>query len=252
MNDHNCSRIAEWLGAYVDDELPGAERMVVSEHLATCVGCAGDEADIRGVGQALRTRAASQPFSAGILAGLAGGVTSRIYAEDEQSWRATWNRAFDDWHWVAVGVGSVSAALVSFVLASLMVYSSIAQLSRMNAPAGMLSLMTLPQGRPGQPVLMLYEGALGSEGSRARPTMPASFGWAAERALVAELEAVLRRSGRPASLAEMSTEDRLEVVALMAEINRFRFQEPNQRPGGMTQVIGVHLETTTSVTGDGI
>lgn len=244
-----CESMSLLLNAYIDDELSGADRFRVSEHLTACAACASEEVDLRGLGQALRVRVEATPVPTALLAGLAGGVTSRVRAEEAQSWRATWNRIFDDWHWVAVGVGSVSMALMSFVLASLMVYSSITQLNRMHSKAGTLSVIALSEGANVEPVLMQYEQLLGTDDQRSRPSMPASYGWEAERALVAALDTALRRSGRPGNLSEMSVADRDEVLALVASINNLRLQTPQQRPGGVTKVIAMHLEMTTSVAG---
>lgn len=250
MSATRCLDVIRVLGAYVDDELPGADRLVVQEHLAACAACAGEEGALRDVGESLRLVAARTAAPSDALAGLAGGVTSRIFAEDQQSWGATGKRAVEDWHWVVVGVGSVTAALVSFTLASLMLYSSISQLMQMNARAGTLYLIALPQGGQTEPVVMLqFEESLSSPMNRetrtdTRQPMPASFGWQAERALVAELDATLMRNDHGAN--------REEVLALLKEISRLRYQEPVRRPGGLTNVVGVHLYMTTSVVGSGI
>lgn len=250
MSAMRCLDVIRALGAYVDDELPGADRLMVQEHLAACAACADEAGALRDVGESLRLVAARTGVPSDALAGLAGGVTSRIFAENQQSWGATGKRAVEDWHWVAVGVGSVTAALMSFTLASLMLYSSISQLMQMNARAGTLYLIALPQGGQTEPVVMLqYEESLSSPLNRetrtdTRQAMPASFGWQAERALVAELDATLMRSGHGAN--------REEVLALLKEISRLRYQEPVRRPGGLTHVVGVHLYMTTSVVGSGI
>lgn len=255
MSALRCRDVIRALGAYVDDELSGAERRGVSEHLADCPACADEEISLRGLGDSLRLVAARTAPS-GALDGLAGGVTSRIFAEEQQSWGAAWERAFEDWHWVAVGVGSVTAALVSFTLASVMVYSSIAQLRQMNARAGTLYLIALPQGGRGEPVVMQYEESLTSTQGPARAdaslAMPASFGWQAERALVAALDATLMRNDHTANLRDFSSDDREEILALLKEIGLIRYQEPVRRPGGLTNVSGMHLVMTTSVVASGI
>jgi len=258
MSATRCLDVIRALGAYVDDELPGADRFVVQEHLAACAACADEEVALRDVGESLRLVAARTTATPDALAGLAGGVTSRIFAEDQQSWSATGKRAVEDWHWVAVGVGSVTAALTSFTLASLMLYSSVSQLMQMNARAGTLYLIALPQGSQNEPVVMLqFEESLSSPVNRetrtdARQAMPASIGWQAERALVAALDATLMRNDRTANLRDLSSRDREEVLALLKEITRLGYQEPVRRPGGLTNVVGMHLYVTTSVVGSGI
>jgi hypothetical protein len=252
-----CLSVIRNLGAYLDDELPGADRLAVEDHLAVCPSCAGEESAVRGLGDSLRLIGAGASTPPDQLAGLAGGVTSRIFAEEQQSWGATRRRAFENWHWLAVGVGSVTAALISFTLASLMLYSSVAQLTQMNARAGTLYVMALPQTGGGEPILMQFEETLNaSQDSASRPdvrhAMPASFGWQAERALVAALDATLMRNGQSGDLRDMPSADREEVLALMKDISRIRYQEPVRRPGGLTNVVGMYFTTTTSVVANGI
>lgn len=248
----SCLDIRRALGAYVDDELSGADRLTVSDHLEACHGCSTEVESLRGIGEALRRRLVHTSALDPALAGLASGVTSRIRAEQSQSWGAVWNRLFDDWHWVAVGLGSVAGAFVSLVVASTMVVSAITQLEQMSARAGTLYLIGLPSGGHGGPIMMEFEQNLGEAKSDARMAMPASLGWQAERALVAALGEKLVISGRPVSLDRMSKADREEVLALLSEIAGFRYLEPVRRPGGLTNVSGVHLEVKTSVIASGI
>ncbi|MND03553.1 hypothetical protein D3C83_234250 [compost metagenome] len=50
----------------------------------------------------------------------------------------------------------------------------------------------------------------------------------------------------------MSKADREEILALLSEIADFRYMEPVRRPGGLTNVSGMHLRVETSVTASGI
>ena len=245
-----CVEVIRSLGAYVDDELRGAERLMVSEHLEDCLHCTRELESLSKIGQVLRlsTKGANVDH---MLAGLASGVTSRIGAEQSQSWGATWNRIFDDWHWVAIGLGSVAGALVTFVLASAMLVTSITQLEQMNARAGTLYLIALPQGGRGGPIMMELEDSLGTARPDIRMAMPASLGWQAERALVAALDEKLSTNGRPSSLRGFSKADRDEILALLSEIADFRYVEPARRPGGLTNVSGMHLQINTSVNAAG-
>ena len=241
-----CCDVIRSLGAYVDDELPGAERILVSEHLEDCLHCTNELESLSGIGQALRLGSKSAGFDP-LLAGLASGVTSRIRAEQSQSWAATWNRIFDDWHWVGIGVGAVTGALVTLVAASSMLVTSITQLEQMNARAGTLYLIALPQDGRSVPMMLEFEQSLGSAKFDTRVAMPASLGWQAERALVAALDEKLVNSGRPSSLQHLSKADREDILALLKEIADFRYIEPTRRPGGLTNVSGIHLKIDTSV-----
>jgi anti-sigma factor RsiW len=247
-----CVEVVRSLGAYVDDELPGAERLMVSEHLEECLHCTRELESLSKIGQVLRLGAKSANVHVDhMLAGLASGVTSRIGAERSQSWGATWNRIFDDWHWVGVGLGSVAGALVTFVLASAMLVTSITQLEQMNARAGTLYVIALPQGGRGGPIMMELEGSPGTARPDIRMAMPASLGWQAERALVSALDEKLSSNGRLSSLRGLSKADRDEILALLSEIADFRYVEPARRPGGLTNVSGMHLQINTSVTAAG-
>ena len=245
-----CFDVVRSLGAYVDDELPGAERILVSEHLEDCHHCARELESLSEIGQALRLGSKGGNVDH-MLAGLASGVTSRIGAERSQSWGATWNRIFDDWHWVGIGVGAVAGAFVTLVVASSMLVTSITQLEQMHARAGTLYLIALPQDGRGGPVMLEFEQGLGTGRPDTRVAMPASLGWQAERALVAALDEKLVHSGRPVSLQHLSKADREDVLALLKEIGNVRYVEPARRPGGLTNVSGMHLKIDTSITAAG-
>ena len=240
-----CRQIVRSLGAYVDDQLPGALRMKVSNHLGDCLHCTNELASLSAIGDALRLGAKGTNADH-ILAGLAGSVTSRIGAEKSQSWRAIWNRVFDDWHWVGVGVGSVAGALMTFVVASAMLVTSITQLERMNAQAGTLYLIALPKDGS-KPIMLEFEQGMGTARPDTRVAVPASMGWEAERALVAALDEKMGNSGRGSNLQHMKKADRDEILALLSEIAEFRTMEPSRRPGGLTNVSGIHLKIDTSV-----
>lgn len=252
MMARSCREVVRALGLYADDELPGAARLVISEHLEGCRECASELNSLRGMGEALRLGSEYNCALNPALAGLASGVTSRIHAEQAQSWRALWNRMFEDWHWVAVGLGSMAGALITLVLASAMLVSSITQFTQMNARAGTLYIISVPESGRGVPIMLEFEQSLGSARTDARRAVPASIGWQAERALVSALDEALVRNGRPASLVGLSIADRTEILALLQEIAEFRYVEPARRPGGVTNVTGIHLDVRTSVTASGI
>lgn len=243
----SCPDVIRSLGAYLDDELAGSERLAVSEHLHLCADCAREHEALSGLGQALRLGARTENADP-LLAGLASGVTSLIRAEESQSWRATWNRIFEDWHWIAVGAGSVAGAFISFVFASALLVSSIARIEHMNDRAGTLYVIALPQGGSGKPIMLEVAQSLGTSAGDTHTAVPASLGWQAERALVSALDEKLANSGGPTSLVGLSKTDRDEILALLSEISDFRTVEPRRRPGGLTNVSGMHLYVNTSVT----
>jgi hypothetical protein len=248
-----CCDARRLIEAYVDGELTGADRLTVSGHLAVCHACAEEEAALRDIGEMLRGAAALQPMPTDQLQGLAGGVVSRIGAEAQQSFTAKWSRVFEDWHWVAIGSGACSAAFVSAVLVFAALYSPTTQARQMNEKVGTLCLMAVPEDGAGAPVMLEYESELGT----ARPgrgdcSVPASFGWKAEQALIAALDTSLMRYGRLATFASLSAEEREEVENLLAEIGRMRNSVPSRRPSGLTRVSGMHLELREVVTASGL
>jgi anti-sigma factor RsiW len=117
----NCARVQQRLDAFADGELRGPELLTVSRHLETCEACRADLAVVRRIGESLRGAALTRMASIEALAGLPDGVVSRVRAEAAQSWSAKMGRALDDCHWLLVGVGSFSAALLSVLLVCAMV-----------------------------------------------------------------------------------------------------------------------------------
>jgi hypothetical protein len=84
------------------------------------------------------------------LAGLAGGVVSRVGAERALSWRAMFDRAVEDWHWFLVGFGSVTAAFFSVTFVSAVLHFGPAP-ERQDSVAALLSsrdwqVRNAPQG----------------------------------------------------------------------------------------------------------
>jgi hypothetical protein len=140
----NCLSIRAHLEAFADGELRGDALRRVSKHVESCASCANDVAETRSLGDALRSRVA--PGSADEdLAGLADGVVSRIKAEARESWRARFDRAFDDLHWVVVGAGSMAAAFISLLLVSAVFQSAVVQ--RDDSLAAMLNTFGSPAPR---------------------------------------------------------------------------------------------------------
>jgi len=247
-----CCDARGLIDAYVDGELTGAERLMVGSHLAICRSCEVEEAELRELGEMLRGSAALQRVPTGDLEGLAGGVVSRIGAEAQQSFTAKWARVFEDWHWVAIGSGACSGAFVSAILVFAALYSPTTQARQMNDKVGTLCLMAVPEDGTGEPVMLEYEREMGAARSSRACSVPASFGWKAEQALIWALDTSLMRYGRLATFASLSVEEREEVENLLAEIGRMRRSVPSRRPSGLTRVSGMHLELSEVVTASGL
>jgi hypothetical protein len=240
------------LAAYADNELGGAMRLRVADHLAACEDCADRLESMTSLGTMLRSAAAAVPVPVDALAGLAGGVISRTRAEEQQSWSATWSRMFEDWHWLAVGSGACSAAFCSAVLVFAMLYSPTTQARQMNERVGTLYVMTLPEHGQGEPGLLEVGSGLSDPAVDHRYAMPASFGELAERALVAQLEQSLVRRGHLVDYASLTATEREEVTSLLAEIQRFRQYAPSRRSTGVATITGVHLRIDEFVTAAGM
>jgi hypothetical protein len=246
----SCREIQGVIDAYVDGELTGAQRLRVATHLATCTACAQEESELRDLGEMLRGAARLSPRPVDDLRGLAGGVISRIGAEAQQSLSAKWSRVFEDWHWVAIGSGACSAAFVSAVFVFAVLYSPTTQARQMNEKVGTLCLMAVPEDGKGVPVMLEYESEMGSAPAGSSCSVPASFGWKGQQALVMALETSLMRDGKLTSFANLSAEDREELDNLLREIERMH--RPSNRPAGLTRVSGMHLELSEVVTASGL
>jgi anti-sigma factor RsiW len=145
------------LGAFVDGELSGADRMRVHQHLAECSNCAAEAEALGELGEVLRTGAGTSDPEPGAFDGLAGGVISRVRAERAQSWHGFLDRCMDDWHYAIVGAGAVTAAFISIAFVSAKRSSpaperddSLAALiANLNSPAGTLFVEATPVQRQG-------------------------------------------------------------------------------------------------------
>src|SRR5690606_39191752 len=96
-----CDAYGHDLGPFVDGELDGGRMLRLTRHLEECDACAAALEEVQQLGRILRE---SSPVDArpGRFDGFAAGVVARSVAERSMSWRATWERAIDGWHWVIV------------------------------------------------------------------------------------------------------------------------------------------------------
>jgi hypothetical protein len=247
-----CQAVRRIIAAYVDGELGGAQRLDVERHLSACSGCQHEEAALLDLGALLRQSAALTPMPADGLRGLAGGVISRISAEDQQSFRARWARLFEDWHWLAIGSGAFGAAFATVFLVFSVLYSPVTEARQFNERVGTLYLMAVPEDGLGEPVMMEFERSMGTPKGDHRYAVPASFGWKAGQALVAALDKSLMKHGGTVSFQDLPPEYRDEVASLLREIARLHQLPPSRPPGGVTNVSGMHLHVSEFVTAAGL
>lgn len=249
-----CRSVRKSLGAFLDGELTGAQRLVVSHHLEACADCRGQADAVGDLGELLRL-GASHAAPVSELGGLAGGVISRVRAEQAQSWKALFERGIEDWHWVIVAAGSVTATCVSALLVSLLVLlasgrerddSLAALLNNLGTPAGTLYVLAAPAGTDGDPTVMQFD----NDGLAvlASGVMPAQFAAPSESDLVQALDSSLvSPDGRVTDIRRMSATERLYTDSLVDQISRLRLSPPRAAAGRLT-IRKIGLVAMTSVT----
>ncbi len=201
-----CTGVLPHLHAFADGELRGEMLRSVATHLEHCASCADRVLEIGSLGDVLRTHAQVDPPAD--LAGLADGVVSRIRAEDHESWRALFERATDDLHWVMVGVGSVAASFVSALVVSVVIQSGVSQ--RSDSVAALLNTLAM-EAPP----------ALGYE------PISDSFGGAATNGVQLASLAEVNDDGHLMSLQPLGGIDKIDA-AILSEMRRMRFQHQRQ------------------------
>jgi hypothetical protein len=118
MRSRFCALVRDQLGAFVDGELTGAERLDVSQHIQVCQRCAAEVEELTAIGEALRETVDVMVLPTSDLAGLAAGVVSRTRAEAALSWQGRLRRASQDRHWLMVACGAFAATVVCFMALS--------------------------------------------------------------------------------------------------------------------------------------
>jgi anti-sigma factor RsiW len=226
MTPISCSAARPTLGALVDGELSGAEMLRVTGHLEHCDACSDAVEDIRSVGEVLRVNARDIPMPD--MDGLADGVFTRVRAEREQSWRGTFTRAVDDWHWAIVGLGSLSAtAAVALFVSAVLWFGP--------APERPDSLAAVFNETAARPVFVVSTGngnwdnvldraASGrglSHQSNGQVALAAFVG-PTEQELVGSLSDAVTRHGRYISLDSMPEWESVYVNALLDRISTLR------------------------------
>lgn len=259
MKPAACRR--QKLGAFVDGELSGAERLRVSQHLAACPSCSAEATALGSLGDVLRLAAADAPAPPE-LDGLAGGVISRVRAERAESWRGFVERLVDDWHYALVGFGSVSAAFVMIAFVSVMLEfgpiperddSLAALISNLNSPAGTLFVEATPLGKDQHSMLMLVNNDLVMpDDSLPGGVVPMVVRYVSEQEIVGALSEAMTRDGRLLELRSMSVQQRRYTESLLDTIGRMRSGQPAYSSTGSLNVHSLWLVTNTGVTAKGI
>lgn len=246
----DCDAIRDHLDAFVDGELRGAELRYVSAHLEACRRC-GEEVDERRTLGGLIRESVADGYHHPIPGGLSAGVVARVRAESYFSWRGVLARGFDDWHWLLVGGGAVSATFVSMFLFSAMLtlgtsrpqagsLSSIG--TALMAPSGGSLYAEVSQGADPSLILVQLDGGSGS------PSQVVS-GWSdsAEQQLVEELAQILVRHGSLVELASMPEKQRLYAQRLLDRIAAARRSATAIGPMGPLTVHRLRFVTNTDV-----
>ena len=249
-----CTSFRDDVGAFVDGELTGAERLRVTEHLEDCVVCAGEAERVRGLGALLR-QAAGDGAATPAMAGLAGGVVTRVRAEAAQSWRAVVDRGFDDWHWIIVGGGSVAATFVSMLFATALVFFGPSPVR----PDSLAGLMSSLETHPGTLLVevgdtkqsQLMQVNTGAEHVRIVPAMLGTSSY--ERDVVSQvMSLVVSRRGRIVTLAEMPETERRNAESLLEQIGGMRDQPASFGAPGHLNVLRVRLLASVDVSVPGL
>jgi len=256
MSDVLCAVVRRDLDAFIDGELGGAQRLRVADHLSRCGVCATEARAIRSLGDDLRTGTTIEHPAE--LSGLAGGVISRIRAEQAQSWRAVMNRALEDWHWVLVGAGSLAAGCLSVMFLSALLWfgaparddSLEALLNNLGTPAGTLIMLASPVGKNQGSLVMQYDPtAMGPENG-AGISVPTGFSDPTGLELVQALaDVMVMRDGRMTDLRAMSQLNRKRAEALLDQIQGLGYVSPTPWSGSQVAVRRIGLVTNTVCTG---
>jgi len=252
MNTPACREMQDRLEAFVDGELSSRDRLAVTSHLDGCDGCGAEVDALRNLGASLRAEVPVADVAE--LDGLAGGVISRVPAEQAQSWHSPFRHAFDDWRWVMVGGGSVLGTLSCAVFViSVLLFGPVAErgdslagrLSSSDVSAGTLFVVASPRNDINSSIVMQFEGSGDSDVAPTQGVVPSAIGTADESALTQALSDVITRGGRLVELNSLSASERLRAEALLDDISRIRI--PRYRASGQMTVQKLWLSAKTSV-----
>jgi anti-sigma factor RsiW len=210
MTPLGCAAVRRQLMDYHDRELPVQEQIAVDAHLERCESCAAEALSLRAIGEVLRESASVMQPAPDDLAGLRAGVISRMRAEYEESWRARFERTFEDMHLVWIGLSSAVATVICVALALACI--QFASPERDDSLAGIIAAMQSSNAS------FVRETGDGDE-----------VGWAMESAMSEEeavlaLMTVVTRDGRLVDLRLVNDgRDRQQIEGLLNVISTARF-----------------------------
>ena len=174
-------------------------------------------------------------------------MTKGTRAECAQSWRGVLGHALDDWHWVLVGAGSVTASFATTLFVSALLTfgplperndSLSALITNRGTPAGSLFVYATPAGSNLDSMLLQVDDG---ESSRLTAAL-ASYDAPTQADLV---------EGRLLDLSRMHPEARRYAEALLDQIKSVRMLGPLPT-GAAVNVHEVRLVTSTGVTAKGL
>jgi hypothetical protein len=246
----DCDSIRDQLDAFVDGELRGQELLHVSNHIDACRRCS-EEADTRRTLGGLIRESVADGYHRPIPTGLSAGVVARVRAESYFSWHGVLRRGFDDWHWILVGGGAVTATFLSMLLCSAILLfgtvrpqtGSLSSLgTTLMSSSGSLYAEVSQQGADRQVILV----QLGDD-NRSQLPLPSDWGASEERQLVEQLGQMLVRNGNLVELSAMPEQERRYAKWLLDRIADARRSAPEFSTMGPLTVYRLHLVTNTDV-----
>jgi anti-sigma factor RsiW len=118
----NCEQVRAELSAYHDEELPVADRIAISDHLAACPACTVEADDLLAIRDALRAIGHSDVESIAGLNRLQSDILERCDAEEKASLTTRIEKLFEDPRRASASlvlsfVASLCVAMGAFVLA---------------------------------------------------------------------------------------------------------------------------------------
>lgn len=224
----------EELGAFVDNELAGHDRVRVAAHVRACASCSEILEAAVSLGHVLRSVGPDEQQLECQVDGLAPRVLGRIRAEEGASVKHWFVEVFDGLRWALVGAGALGGtALTTGLVCSVLMFgpaparedSLSALLGNLGRPPGYLFVLVSSVGRDEFTALLQVENgqptASRSVTALAGGATPASRR-PSEAQLVDELASTVTRHGRVRSLGSMDRATRRRAEALFDELTSLR------------------------------